>query len=141
MLAYRICFLLIRCLPLFLSPCRHAIGPQILRKEGIECLDGELLLVKLQNARCEGLYGKVRARYCRGALVEGKLGVPAKLDAKVAAQESLPVCCREQLLGSREVVRSNGVLDFVAPQTDSSNVKLATAAMVDDGKKYRVITR
>ena len=30
-----------------------------MKNEGIECLEGELLLVKLQNASCEGLHGKV----------------------------------------------------------------------------------
>lgn len=32
---------------------------QILRVEQVECLEGELLLVKLQNASLEGLHGKV----------------------------------------------------------------------------------
>lgn len=32
---------------------------QLMKNEGIECLQGELLLVKLQNASCEALHGKV----------------------------------------------------------------------------------
>eukprot|EP00903_Cladosiphon_okamuranus_P015695 g14490.t1 len=32
---------------------------QLVKNEGIECLQGELLLVKLQNASCEGLHGKM----------------------------------------------------------------------------------
>lgn len=41
------------------------IRHQVMKNEGIECLEGELLLVKLQNASCEGLHGKV----CRVDLV------------------------------------------------------------------------
>ncbi|CAM9276904.1 unnamed protein product, partial [Hapterophycus canaliculatus] len=44
------------------SPERPAekVDPlEMMKKEGIECLDGELLLVKLQNASCEGLHGKM----------------------------------------------------------------------------------
>lgn len=32
---------------------------QVMKNEGIECLEGEVLLVKLQNASCEGLHGEV----------------------------------------------------------------------------------
>lgn len=32
----------------------------MMKTEGIECLEGELLLVKLQNASCEGLDGQVQ---------------------------------------------------------------------------------
>lgn len=39
-----------------------------MKKEGIECLDGELLLVKLQKASCEGLHGKVGGAHPRHIL-------------------------------------------------------------------------
>lgn len=49
-----------------LQPVRSCLAPvcQILRAEGIECLTGELLLVKLQNASVEALHGNVRILQC-----------------------------------------------------------------------------
>lgn len=49
------------CSPVGLIDPSRALGVclKILKKEGIECLAGELLLVKLQNASFEGLHGQV----------------------------------------------------------------------------------
>lgn len=77
--------------PLLVQRCvmaRH----QVMKNEGIECLEGELLLVKLQNASCEGLHGKV----CRLHLLSG-------IDRLVAF--SWPFVSTR--LGSRRHIRRN----------------------------------
>lgn len=47
----------------FSNSVSHRACVKILKKEGIECLEGELLLVKLQNASLEALHSKVRCKW------------------------------------------------------------------------------
>lgn len=63
----------------------------MMKTEGIECLEGELLLVKLQNASCEGLDGKVQ-HHIQTLLFVDVLGLSFFLPRKVFS--SLPAVHR-----------------------------------------------
>lgn len=64
-------------MPVVLRMCSTCRGLQVLKEEHIECLQGELLLVKLQNASVEGLHGKVRINVLKldvtGCTIDGDM--------------------------------------------------------------------